>query len=172
MLKLVRRPNSPYWIIRGSVAGSRFEESTGTVDKKLAEEIRSAREAGIHKERVYGKAATSTFAEAALSYMEGGGSKRFLLPIIDHFGTTPLAKIDLASIESAATKLFPNGSPPTRNRQVFTPAIAVIRHGAKRGMCALPVIERPKQPKGRIRWLTPDEAEGLIAAWVSTFAPW
>ena len=102
MLKLVRRPNSPYWIVRGSVAGIRLEESTGTADKRLAEEIRAAREAGIHKKKIYGRAATATFAEAALSYLEGGGSKRFLLPIIDHFGTTPLAKIELAAIERAA----------------------------------------------------------------------
>ena len=46
-LKIVRRPKSPYWIIRGTLRGIRLEESTGTDDKKAAEEIRAKREAEI-----------------------------------------------------------------------------------------------------------------------------
>ena len=77
-LKIVPRPKSPYWIIRGTLRGIRLEESTGTDDKKAAEEIRAKREAEILTESVYGCRATATFASAALSYLENGGSKRFL----------------------------------------------------------------------------------------------
>ncbi len=93
-LDLKRRPKSPYWIIRGTLRGIRVEESTGTSDKRIAEEIRAKREAEILAESVYGRRATSTFAAAALSYLENGGSKRFTAPVISHFGTTPLGKID------------------------------------------------------------------------------
>jgi hypothetical protein len=71
-LKIVRRPKSPHWIIRGTLRGIRLEESTGTDDKKTAEEIRAKRDAEILAESVYGRRATITFASAALSYLENG----------------------------------------------------------------------------------------------------
>src|SRR5262245_10569721 len=123
MLKLVHRSYSPYWIIRGSIKGQRFEESTGTSDKRLAEEICAKRALEIHSEHIFGRAPTATFAEAALSYLEARGSKpvRFLGPVIEHFGTTLLARIDLVAIERGARKLFPDGSSATLNRQFITP---------------------------------------------------
>jgi hypothetical protein len=98
-IKLVRRPKSPHWVIRGTLRGIRLEESTGTDGKAIAEEIRAKREAEILAESIYGRRATVTFASAALSYMEKGGSARFLEPDIKHFGTTPLTKIDLDAID-------------------------------------------------------------------------
>src|SRR3954469_903602 len=131
-LQLVRRPKSPNWIIRGTLRGVRVEETTGVADRRLAEEIRAKREAEILAESVYGRRATATFEAAALSYLEHGGSKRFLKPVVDHFGRTALARIDQDALESGAVKLFPNASPATRDRQFFTPAAAVLRHAAKR----------------------------------------
>jgi integrase len=99
-----------------------------------------------------------------LSYLEQGGSKRFLAPIISHFGTTPLAQIDQSALDRGANKLYPKASPATRNRQFFTPASSVLHHAARRGWCAAPIIERPDQGEERVRWLTPEEAERLIEA--------
>jgi integrase len=161
-LKLTRRPKSPYWIIRGTLRGIRIEESTGVSDKRAAEEIRAKREAQLLTESVYGRRATATFAEAALSYLEQGGSQRFLAPIISHFGTTLLAQIDQAALDRGANKLYPKASPATRNRQFYTPASSVLHHAARRGWCAAPIIERPDQREERVRWLTPEEADRLI----------
>lgn len=163
-LKLVRRPKSPNWIIRGTIRGIRIEESTGTSERRIAEEIRAKREAELLAQSVYGRRATATFAEAALSYLENGGSKRFLQPVIKHFGTTPLAQIDQDAIDRGARKLFPNATAATRNRQFYTPASAVLHHAARRGWCSLPVIERPEAPPERVRWLTIEEADRLIEA--------
>ena len=137
-IKLVRRPKSPNWIMRGTIRGIFHEESTGTRDKRLAEEIRAKRENEILQESVHGRRATATFAEAAVSYLEAGGSKRFLEPIIKHFGVTSLAKIDQNVIERGARKLYPEASDATQVRQFYTPVSAVLRHAAKRGLCAMP----------------------------------
>jgi hypothetical protein len=102
-IRLVRRPKSPNWILRGTL---RVEESTGTDNKKVAEEIRAKREAEILAQSVYGRRATATFAEAALSYLENGGNKRFLDKVISHFGTTALAKIDQDAIDIGARKVL------------------------------------------------------------------
>jgi hypothetical protein len=53
--------------MRSTIRGIRLEESTGTDDKKIAEEIRAKREAELLRESIYGRRATATFAQAALS---------------------------------------------------------------------------------------------------------
>ena len=161
-LRLVRRPKSPYWIIRGTVRRVRVEESSGTDDKRIAEEIRAKREAKILAESVYGRRATVTFAEAALSYLQAGGDKRFLESVIKHFGTTPLAKIDQDAIDQGARKLYPLVASSTRDRQFYTPTSAVLKHAAKRGWCSAIILERPSAPPSRVRWLTLEEANRLI----------
>src|SRR2546423_12350705 len=124
-LKLVRRPKSPNWVMRGTVRRIRIEESTGTSERRVAEEIRAKREAELLTQSVYGRRATATFAEAAVSYLENGGSSRFLEPVIRHFGTLPLAQIDQAALDRGSRKLFPDTTGSTRNRQFFTPTSAV-----------------------------------------------
>lgn len=162
-LKLVKRPKTPNWIMRGTVRGQSIEESTGTSDKSLAEEIRAKREVELFKEAVYGKQSVVTFAEAVADYLENGaGAKRFLKPLLDHFGVTLLRHIDQDAIDKAAKKLLPKSAPATRNRQVYTPASAVLRHASRKGWCAVPILARPKQPKGVVRWIKPDEADRLI----------
>jgi integrase len=170
-LRLVHRAKSPHWIVRGTVRGIRVEESTGTDSRKVAEEIRAKREAELLAESIYGRRATATFAQAALSYLEQDGSKRFLNPIITHFGTTPLAQINQDAIDRGARKLYPNASDATRVRQFYTPAVAVLTHAAKRDWCAKPIIERPKLPPGRNRFLSLDEANRLIEACADHLRP-
>ena len=163
-LELKRRPKSPYWIIRGTLRGIRVEESTGPGDRRAAEEILIKREAEILEQSIHGRRATATFAAAALSYLEQGGSKRFTVPVIKHFGTLPLARIDQDALDQGAKKLYPDASPSTRNRQFYAIASAILHHAAKRGWCPPPIIERPSMPPGRIRWLKIDEADSLIGA--------
>ena len=161
-LKLVTRPKSPYWILRGSVRGVRIEESTETSDRRRAEEIRVRREGELFEEAVYGRRATCTFAQAALSYLEAGGAKRFLKPVVEHFGETPLARIDQDAIDRGARKVYPKAADATRMRQFYTPTSAVMAHAARRKWCAPVMIERPDVPLPPFRWLTPDEAERVI----------
>src|SRR5580693_5176572 len=131
-LRLVRRSKTPYWVVRGTVRGIRIEESAGTDNKKIAEEIRAKREAEILAEAVYGRRATATFAQAALSYLQQGGSRRYLNEIISYFGTTALARIDQDAFDRGARKLYPHGSDSTRVRQFYVPVSAVLTHAAKR----------------------------------------
>lgn len=163
-LALVRRPRWSHWIIRGSIRGVRVEESSGVGDRKIAEEIRAKREAELIEQAVYGRRATATFAESALSYLEAGGAKRFLEPVIKHFGVTPLAKIDQDAIDRGARKVYPAASDATRVRQFYTPVSAVLAHAARRKWCPPIMLERPAVSLPPFRWLNPDEAERLIEA--------
>ena len=163
-LKLYRKRGSPNWYIRGTVRGITVDESSRTADRSAAEAILAQREWECLQESIFGKKATATFLEAAVGYMETRGERRFLAPLIKHFGTQPLANITQAAIDRAAKLLYPDAKPSTWNRQVHTPTSAVLNFAAKRELCEYRQIDRPKEPKGLIRYLTPNEAERLISA--------
>ncbi len=163
-LKLVQRHGGKIWYLRGTVRGCAVDESTRVTDRKLAEEIRSRREWEIVESSIHGRKTTATFLEAAVGYLEAGGERRFLKKVTEYFGDTPLAKINQAAIDRAAKVLYPNAKSSTVTRQLFTPTSAVLKHAATRGLCEFVKLERPPQPRGRTRWLEPQEVERLIAA--------
>jgi hypothetical protein len=84
--------------------------------------------------------------------VKAGHSKRFLSPLAEHFATTPLTRLDQAAIDQAAAALYPGAGPATRNRQVYTPVSAILRHA---GVSI--VIRRRKGAQGtpRTAWLDP-----------------
>lgn len=162
-LRIVRRHGSPFWYIRGTVRGIAVDESTGVADRKAAEYLRTKREWEITQGSVYGRRATATFLEAAVSYMEAGRERRFLKPILKEIGGVRLSEIDQTLIEKTARKLYPGCAPATLNRQVFAPISAVLKHAHTRKLCDHLKIERMEEPPGRVRWLTPEDADRLIA---------
>lgn len=161
-----------FWIIRGTVAGQAIYESTGCSVKAQAEAIRVRRETELAERRAYGKAATLTFAEAALTYLETGGEARFLPPIIEHFGPdTLLQDVDNAAINRAASILYPKAAAATINRQLITPIAAVLNLAADEGLTPPRKLRRRKGDKQRTRWLTPEEADKLFAELPSYLMP-
>lgn len=164
-LKLYRRKGRSNWILRGTVAGRRVHETTGTDRKDLADALRIRRETEILERHALGRKATITFAEAALTYAETGGETRFLWRIADYFGPDkPLSAIDNEAVNQAARKLYPGAAPATINRQLITPISAVVNMAAMNDLCSPRVFRRRKGDKARLRWLTPEEAERLISA--------
>jgi hypothetical protein len=174
-LKLVRRAGSGNWYLRGSVRGVPVFESTGTDSKKAAEEIRTRREAEVLDASIHGKRAVGTFMQAAVIYLEAGGSPRFVGSydeaagkwdgLIGHFGTTKLSNIGQIELDAAARVLYPKASPETRNRQVYTPFIAIWKKAETRGLCEVRRWERPRMnAKPRDRWATQEEVAAMVAA--------
>jgi len=165
MLKRYRRHARGNWYLRGSVAGKSIHESTGTSIAAQAEAIRIRREAEILERHAFGKANTLTFAEAALAYMNAGGESRFLGRILAYFGPDAmLGAIDNAAINAAAAALYPGAANATINRQLITPISAVVNMAAAEGLADPRRFKRRKGDPHRTRWLTPAEAEALIAA--------
>jgi integrase len=163
-LKVIRRHGSPNWYIRGSVRGVDVDESAKTDSREQAEAFKAKREWEIVNRELGGNRSATPFVEAAVAYMESGGERRFVNRLLDHFGATPLSQIQQAEVEACARKLYPGLKPSTLNRMVYTPVSAIISHAAKRGRAERPSFERPKQPKGRVRWLDYHEADRLIDA--------
>jgi hypothetical protein len=93
--------------------------------------------------------------------MKAGGDRRPLTPLLSHFGETPLARINQTAIDSAALTLFPDVTPATRNREVYTLVSAILKHAGQEFE-----VRRPKGSRGRVitKWLWPEQAFRIFAA--------
>ena len=160
-LKLIKRHGSPIWYMRGTVRGQTVDASTKTADKAQAEQVLALTAHRLFAGSV-GVKVPASFREAAAGYVRGGGDDKYLPRLVEHFGARALAEIGQAEVEDAARVLYPDAAPSTINRQVFTPVSAVLTHAAKRRLCDKPAFDRPEQPRGRVRWLTHEEADRLI----------
>jgi integrase len=161
-LRLVppRAGQSHNWRVRGTYLGLAVDKSTRAPDRAKAKLVMRLIQDEIER-GMFAPRGAPNFASAALEYMRAGGSRRFLAPLLKHFQETPLSAIDPRAIDQAAIALYPNASPATRNRQVYTPMSAILRHA---GVSI--VIRRPKGAQGtpRTAWLEPTAAFALLAA--------
>lgn len=174
-LYLYKNPKTGIYYIRGAHHGITVDESARTRIERDAEGVRERREREIYAEVVLGKKPDRSFAEAAIGYMNSGGERKYLTPILAAkihvdgkrvvFGEMLLKDIDQPSIDALAALLYPDAKNSTRNRQVYTPVSAVLTYAGeqKSWQFSHGRIRRPKQPKGRLDWRTPQEIEWWLA---------
>jgi integrase len=170
-LRPPRSGKTPNFEIRGTHRGPKgsfpVETSSGTPKRSDALKFLRTVEDCINEhgcwpapapERRTGK---PTFLSAANTYMQAGGPRRYLAPLIRHFREKPLSEIDQDAIDNAATTLYSHVSPATQNCYVYTPVSAILHHtlGDK-----CPIIRRPKGAKGKIKtdFMWPDDAFAII----------
>ena len=153
---------TPCWRVRGTEFGIYIDRSTQTGDKREAQKFLALWRDEAKRAALSGPvAAAPSFAAAALAYMRADGEKRFLAPLLEHFGETPLDEINQAAIDAAAHALYPDATAATRNRQVYSPVSAILKHAG--------VEKALKRPKGwrstpRLHWLQEAEAFALMKA--------
>lgn len=174
-LRLKKYPaRSPYWYVRGTVAGIRLCESTGTTDRDQAEAYRIKREGEVYKAGALGIEKPGTFAGAVRAYLEGGGEKRFLTRLVHYFKEAPLPKIGQAAIDKAAAELYPGTKASTRVRQVYTPMATVLNHAAKTGIpgAAYIRLDKPKVEKVAVQRANADHLALLLPACSANLKAW
>lgn len=188
-----KHPRSGILYIRGSYLGVTLDESARTRDDATANAVIKKREREIYEQIVLGKKRDRTFAEAAIGYMNGGGERKYLARVLAAkiefegkrlaFGDMLLKDIDQSVIDDLAALLYPTAKGSTRSRQVYTPVSYVLTWASdqKSWQFAHGRVRRPKQPKGRLDWRTPQEIEwwlqkadpqlrSLLTAYVGTGA--
>jgi integrase len=161
-LKLVepRAGKSPNYTIRGAYLGVSVDKTAGTPVKAKAKLVLDRIKDEIER-GAFAVKGELTFSEAAEKYLDAGGSARFVLRLVEHFGERPARLIDSEAIDAAAKALYPTAAPATRNRQVHTPVSAVLRHAG-----IDKVIKRPKGAAGvaKVHWLWPEQFAALAAS--------
>jgi integrase len=142
MLKLVKRVDT--WWISGTIGGVRVRESTGTHSRRHAEAVLTKRQQEILDRHVFGEQVTATWAEAVNLYLDLGGEARYLEPLTERWGLLRLAAITPLELARVARDVYPGAAASTLDRQLYTPAIAVLNAAAEAGLCPVPKFRRPK----------------------------
>lgn len=151
---------TPNYTIRGTHLGVAVYRSAKTGDRALARQVLKKIERDIER-GTFSDDKGPNFATALTSYLRNGGERRFTVPLLKHFKERPLAEITQEAIDEAAEKLYPGSTASTRNRQVYTPISAILKHAG--------VEYNVKRPKGhagkrRVDWLTIEDASRLFTA--------
>ncbi len=169
-LKLISpsaKRRTPNYSVRGTYLGCYIERSLGTGDKALAKKLVRQIEQSIESGSTAAKRPLG-FSEAASAYMKAGGERHYLAPLITYFKHAPLAEITQTVIDNAAAELYPDATPATLNRQVYTPVSAVLKRAGDERK-----IKRPKGWRGQklTHWLTKEQAFAIFDATLKIDAP-
>jgi integrase len=153
------RPGHPNWTIRGTYLKRYVERSSGTGDRKVAAKILKKLEGEIERGE-FTEAGAPTFASAAAAYMKAGGERKYVRRLLDYFGDKPLSHFEQSIIDNGSVEIYPGASPATRNRQVYTPLVAILNFAG--------VSLRIRRPRGSggnraTAWLWPEQAEAIFA---------
>lgn len=156
-LKVVAHPRSKNLYLRGNVRGQDVYESTKTDSQEAAEALRIKREGELLDATIFGAKSVTTFAQAAVKYLKGGGSARYLgeydertgewTLLIGIFGSRKLLTITQEDLDAAAQKLYPGTTAATRNRCAYTPFVAVWSYAAGDSLCDTRTWRRPSDRK-------------------------
>jgi len=161
-LRLVKRGD--WYHIHGSVYGVAIRKAAGTTSRAVAEQVRAKLERDIHSRRVLGNAPETGFAEAATGYLDSGGDDRFLRAVVIAFKDRPVSELRQPDLDAAARAAYPAAADSTRNRQFYTPFIAVMNYAADQGWCQPRRWRRPAVPQGRLDWRPPEDMEAFFDA--------
>lgn len=160
---------SPFYYARGKHLEVFVDRSTKTTEERVAKiqirkwerEIERGEYIDPRKPPPEVEAGPPMFLAAAVAYMQAGGERKYVQPIITEWRDKKLSDVDQVLIDSAAAKLYPIATAATRNRQFYTPVSAILkRAGIDKS------LKRPKGWRGKksISWLEPAQAFALFEA--------
>jgi len=170
---LYKRPDSTLWWVRFTTPnGKRVRRSTGTEDKKAAEEYEARLKQETWRTDRIGDKPSRSWQEAVIRWSRETEDKASHEDDLCHFrwldghlGTLKLDQIDIDTIDRVIEARKTEGkSNATVNRSLAL-IRAIMRRAERRWQWIdkAPAIELLPEPRQRIRWLTHDEAERLIA---------
>ena len=154
------------WHYGGTINDERLRGSTGTKDRKRAEQLAAQIEAKAWTAKLDGPSSVVTFFAAAESYLTANPklsetSRYFLGRVVTYWGETPLKDITPGAVREAALVLQPDSCNATKNRQVLTPTKTVVNHAADLGKCP-PLRVKPYAEEKR-------EKRHASQAWIEAF---
>lgn len=108
-----------------------------------------------------------TFRGAAELYINYRGPKKadrqYIKQLVAIIGDTDLANIRQHMLIEAANALHPAAQPGTKNRNVLTPAAAILHYAAESNLCPYIRVRKFKEPAPEPRALSKDQARVLMA---------
>lgn len=173
-MPLSRRPGSPYWWYSFSIGGRRFRGSTGRTKKSEAQEVERDRHHQI--EQAQGRGADWTLLAVLNAYWsEHAKFKRSARMIEDHIaelqeglgGDTIASRLTAGALMDYRAKRRGKGCQAHTVNRDFAYLRAALEHCRQHG-AQMPAIDwkrlKADEPPGRIRFLSKEEYDALMAA--------
>ena len=172
-MSLFKRKNSPYWWVKLSHKGRRIQQSSGTSDKAKAREYHDKLKSSLWDQERLGIKPSRAWNEAVVRYLVETSHKasqvadKAHLRWMDQFlGGLKLAQIDRELLDRIHYARLADGAANSTVNRTMEVIRAVLRRAANEWdwLDKVPRIRMLPEPNRRVRWLTRDEADRLIAA--------
>ena len=154
------RKGNRTWLARGTVDGRQFEKVLEATTRADAEKEAERFVASIQG---YRPGQVVTFEQAARAYVEFRRPRRddakWIERIIKWMGARPVAELVGADLIAAAHVLCPKASNETKNRNVITPASAILHYAAEQRWCTY--SRHRRLPTSRISKRKPAQSETM-----------
>jgi integrase len=174
-LQVRRRPDTGSLEIYGRVrpsgtkAGIRIRQRAGSDDEAIAREEAISIEREILRRHHLGeRPSVRSFAQAYKAYLtfepRTVRTLRICARLLPYFGEMPLDAITQdVLIKSRETLIRPSAGNVTFLRSIVAPLRAIMLHAHRRGWGPAPVFDVPRLKRSAPAFLTPAQAEALIA---------
>jgi integrase len=172
-MALFKRKRSRLWWVRITVRGREIRRSTGTTDKTLAQEFEVKLKAELWRTSKLGERPRHRWEEAVERWL----NERLHLPSIDdykmhlrwlhrHFYARFLDEISRDRLDEVARVRKAEGVANSTVNRLLEVARAVLRCAAREWgwLDSAPAVRMLPEPKRRIRWITREKADQLLAA--------
>lgn len=162
-----KRKNNRYWIVRDTIGGQRIEVSTQETDRVRASEFANRLVARLLDGRTPQAGEAVTFKVAAGFYIAERKSRPAEVWRIErlypHLGAKFCADIRRHDLIAAADALYPAGAAASKNRNVITPASAVLHYAADREWAPYRKFRRIEEIRPLPRSVETSAAARLVA---------
>lgn len=163
-----RAGKTTFWYVRGTYLGIKLDDSTDTRDERTAKTVlatwkRQAERGEFRRKRDVAppEPEVVTRPDACVAYQRANGPCKYLAPTLKPWERKPVSTIDQIAIDELAAELYPDTKASTKNRQLYTPVSAALKHvGIEKE------IKRPKGWRGKKSqsWLEYDKVQAVLDA--------
>ena len=171
-MSLYKRSGSPYWWVKLSHNGRRLQQSTGTADERKAREYHDKLKASLWDQERLGKKPVHSWKEAAVRWLRESTHKAsqgldvMHIRWLDKFlGGLNLADINRDVIDRITQARLAEGVSNASVNRLLQCIRVILRRAANdwEWLERVPRIRFLHEPSRRVRWLTREEAEKLVA---------
>ena len=152
--------------------GRQVRKSLKTHDKTIAKQKIYKLELEVHEAKLFGKEPERSLEELMVTYLEAKQKtvdfvriQYAVKPILEHFGNPDVTQLKEADIEHYVAFRSATVADGTIRREVKALS-AAFNHAIKKHHWRVenPCVKAdlPKEPKGRVRWLTHEQAKTLV----------
>ena len=171
-MSLYKRKDSRYWWVKITHDGQCLQQSTGTVDRKKAQEYHDKLKASLWEQERLGARPSYSWNEAVVRYLaetthkaSQADDKSHLRWLDRYLDGVALNAIDRERLDWIAQQKKAEGVLNATVNRTLEVIRAILRKAAHDWdwLDRAPRIRMLREPKRRIRWLTREEAERLLA---------